>query len=319
MLSRVAENLYWLGRYLERAENTARIVNVNAVLLLDLPKGIAPGWKPLIAISGSENLFDERYRDFDERSVVKFLVGDVENPSSILSSLQMARENTRTIRDIVPREAWEDINELYLQARENLQSGLSKRGRYAYLRGILRGAQTLAGMLAGTMNHDAGYEFLRIGRNLERADMTTRIIHVRSASLLPDEISGLMPFENIQWVSVLKSLTAYQMYRRTMQIKVRRAEVLRFLLQDREFPRAVYRCLSAVEEGVSRLPSNDPPLRAINRLQRSVQSIEAESLSRDQLPELVDQLQIGMGQVHDEITRTYYLTESPAQDAGVTS
>ncbi|MDX1529610.1 MAG: alpha-E domain-containing protein, partial [Gammaproteobacteria bacterium] len=113
MLSRVAENLYWLGRYMERAENTGRIVNVNGNLLLDLPKGIAPGWQPLIEITGSGNFYRKSYNDFEERNVVKFLVGDPQNPGSIISSLSMARENARTIRDIIPRESWELINELY--------------------------------------------------------------------------------------------------------------------------------------------------------------------------------------------------------------
>ncbi len=112
MLSRVAENLYWLGRYVERAENTGRIVNVNANLLLDLPKGIAPGWKPLIEITGSADLYRKSYDDFEERNVVRFLVGDAQNSGSIISSLSAARENARTIRDIVPREAWEQVNEL---------------------------------------------------------------------------------------------------------------------------------------------------------------------------------------------------------------
>jgi uncharacterized alpha-E superfamily protein len=123
MLSRVAENIYWLARYVERAENTARIVTVNANLLLDLPKGIAPGWRPLIDITGANALFEEHYKDYGERQVVRFLLGDERYPGSILSALGAARENCRTIRDVVPREAWEQINELYLFAREELAKG----------------------------------------------------------------------------------------------------------------------------------------------------------------------------------------------------
>lgn len=318
MLSRVAENLYWLGRYTERAENMARIVSVNANLLLDLPKGIAPGWQPLIAITGSNGLFRECYGDYEERSVVRFLVGDSENPDSILSCLVMARENARTIRDIVPREGWEAINELYLFAKENLQSGLSKRGRYAYLKEIFRSAHTIGGMIAGTMNHDAGYDFLRSGRNLERADMTTRIIDVRSASLLPEETASLRPFENIQWVSVLKSLTAYQMYRRAMQVRVRRADVLRFLFQNPVFPRAVYRCVAVVEECVGRLPRNEAPLRVLGRVKRTLQGADVAALTQSAVHEFIDQLQIGLGQIHEEIAKTYFLAApSPVESSAV--
>ncbi|HYN76820.1 MAG TPA: alpha-E domain-containing protein, partial [Lamprocystis sp. (in: g-proteobacteria)] len=176
MLSRVAENIYWLGRYVERAENTARIVSVNANLLLDLPRGIAPGWAPLVYITGANAQFEEHYQDYSERHVVHFLLGDERNSGSTLYALGAARENCRTIRDFVPREAWESLNELYLYARDELARGTSKGGRHTYLKHIIQSAQGFNGLLSGTMLHDQGYEFLHLGRFLERADMTTRII-----------------------------------------------------------------------------------------------------------------------------------------------
>ena len=307
MLSRVAETVYWLGRYMERAENTARIVSVNANLLMDLPKGMAPGWQPLITITGSEALFEKRYAGYEERQVVRFLLGDTENPGSLIACLGMARENARTVRDILPREAWEAINELYLFARDNLQSGLSKRGRYAYLKGTFGAVYAIAGMLDRTMNHDVGYDFMRIGRDLERSDMTTRIVDVRSASLLPEETARRRPFENIQWVSVLKSLSAYQMYRRSMQVRVRRADVLRFLLLNDVFPRSVYRCVAVVEGCMTRLPHNEPPLRALGRLKRWLQGTDVGALEQVDLHEFIDQIQLGLGAVHDETATRYFL------------
>ena len=312
MLSRVAENLYWLGRYVERAENAARIVTVNANLLLDLPGGLAPGWQPLIAITGSEDTYCAKYPDYDEHNVVSFLVGDLDYPNSILACLNYARENARTIRDIVPREAWERINELFLFAQGHLQSGLSKRGRFAYLREIIQGSQTITGMLAGTMNHDAGYEFLCIGQMLERGDMTTRIIDVRSATLLPEMASELIPYENIQWTSVLKSLTAYQMYRQKMQVRVRREDALRFLFQNEDFPRSFYYCVSSVESSVRELPRNDSVRRTLTRLKRNARSADVATLARDhvQLHDFIDRLQIDLGRVHSAVADTYFL---PAQ------
>jgi len=308
MLSRVAETLYWLARYVERAENTARVVSVNANLLLDLPKGIETGWQPLIAITGSEELYRELYPDFEERNVVKYLVGDQTYPSSIIACLGFARENARTIRDFLPREAWELVNELYLYARDQLQSGLSKRDRHTYLKQIILRSQTLDGLLNGTMNHDEGHRFMHVGRMLERGDMTTRIIDVRSATLL-SETTGLLPFENIQWIGVLKSLSAYQMYRRKMQVRVRRANALKFLLTDPEFPRSVYHCVTSVDESVRRLPRNESVRRTLTRLKRYSQQADVAALVEDnvQLHDFIDRLQIGLGRVHEAITTTYFL------------
>jgi uncharacterized alpha-E superfamily protein len=246
MLSRVAENIYWMARYIERAENTARLINVNTFLLLDLPKKVRFGWMPLIEITGSGKLYKQLYNDETERSGVRFLVGDEDNPGSLVASVAQARENVRTIRDVVPRETSEQINELYLFARNNLARGLTHAGRFEYLKSIILRCQTITGLLAGTMVHDAGYDFLRMGRNLERADMTTRLIDVRSANLLPDVSVDLRPFENVQWMSVLKSLSGYQAYRRIMQVNVRRPEVLRFLFQEKNFPRAFYHAICEV-------------------------------------------------------------------------
>lgn len=315
MLSRVAENIYWLGRYMERAENTGRIVNVNGNLLLDLPKGIAPGWQPLIEITGSEESYRQTYNDFEERNVVRFLVADKQNPGSIISSLSMARENARTIRDVIPRESWELINELYLYARDNLQSGLSKRGRYGFMKRIMRASQTFVGLSSGAMSADAGYEFLCLGRILERADMTTRIIDVRSASLIPSETSGLLPFENIQWISVLKSLTAYQMYRQHVQARVRRADALRFLMLDDDFPRSVYGCVALVDESLKELPTSEAPRSAVARLEKVIRSgdIARMAESNSALHGFIDQLQVELGQIHSEIVRTYFHMEESAK------
>ena len=312
MLSRVAESLYWLARYIERAENSARLINVNAHLLLDLPIDMARDWTPLVVITGSTELFTERYDSYDERNVVRFLTTDAANPGSILSSLSLAREGARTIRETIPRELWELINELYLFAKENANAGVSKRRRFDYLEHIIRGAQTVVGMTHGIMNHDAGFEFLRIGRILERADMTTRIIDVRSASLLPGKASTLGPFENIQWMSVLKSLTGYQVYRQSIQAGVRRDLVLAFLLLDTEFPRSFSRCVNVVVESIEPLPNGKAVLRELRKLRRKVKQSNIAELgnSQDALNVFLDELQIGLATVHKRIAATWFLPNS---------
>lgn len=308
MLSRVAERIYWMARYIERSENIARMIKVNSYLLLDLPRKARFGWGPLIDIMGAGELFYKIYKEPSERNVVKFLIGDERNSGSILMSLKSARENARTIRDIIPREAWELTNELYLLAKKEVQTGMSQNHRQDYLDSIIGGTQQNTGLLAGTMTHDEGYNFLRMGRNLERADMTTRLIDVRSANLLPDQDGALSPFENIQWMSVLKSLTAYQMYRRQMQGPVRRGVVLDFLFKSREFPRAVYHTLSEVESCLSGLPHNEAPLRSVTHLQRLVKESEPAKLPAPALHAFIDDLQLELDKLHNTIADTYFKT-----------
>jgi len=313
MLSRVAENFYWLGRYAERAENTARITMVNANLLLDLPKGLTPGWASLVTITGGRERFTEHYPDFEERHVVRFLLTDRRNPGSMVSSLAAARENARTVREVLPSEAWALLNELYHHAIEGGQAGVSKRGRYRYLQNVVRGVQTLSGALLGTMNHDEGYAFLRTGRVLERGDMTTRIVDVRSESLLRDEQTGLPPFEGAQWRSVLKSLSGYQMYRQTMHARIRRNAVLAFLLQSDVFPRAVNRCLKVIDESLSELPNNDPPRRLAASVRRMIARADIDTLAVDKkaLRNFLDVLQGEFGELHEDIARCWFLAAPP--------
>jgi len=313
MLSRVAESIYWMARYVERAENTARMVNVNMNLMLDLPRAVRPGWDRLVEISGAAPLFDELHRRADERVVMRFLLGDLRNPGSMLSSLNQARENARTIRDIIPREAWEQLNTLYRESQDGIARGLTQKGRFDYLRGVIRGSQTLTGILAGCMTQDHGYAFLKVARNLERADMTTRIIDVRSADLLGGESKEadelLAPYANLQWMSVLKSLTGYQMYRREMQVRVQRPEVLRFLLQNERFPRAVNHCLGQVEQCLAQLPRSDDSRRIARAVTKRVEAAPLEELDQAALHEFIDQLQLGMGEIHESISATYFRHE----------
>lgn len=308
MLARVAETLFWMSRYLERAENMARLINVNANLLLDIPKKTTLGWEPLIDITGTREHYLKSNENFEERSVLRYLVSDVDSPVSIVSALKSARENARTIRDVIPREAWEQINALNYYATDQLSAGLSKRGRFSYLKEIILRNQTISGLLAGTMNQDQGYLFIRMGRNLERADMTTRIIDVRTANLLTNENMELRPFENIQWMSVLKSLTAYQMYRQSMQARVRRGDVLKFLFQSKKFPRSIYFCAQQLEQCVLQLPNFEEVLNQIHSLMDMVQGADLEALDQNQLHEFIDQCQIEFNAIHNALVDNYFLS-----------
>jgi uncharacterized alpha-E superfamily protein len=316
MLSRVAERIYWMARYLERAENTARIVNVNSNLLLDLPRSITLGWEPLINITGSKISFRRRRLVNKERNVVQFLISDLKNPGSLLNTLQYARENARTIRDIIPREAWEHINALYLSTKSELPGGLAQRRRFDFLGSVISGTQQITGLLAGTMLHDAGYYFLRMGRNLERADMTTRIIDVQASNLLPDNPEELLPYENIQWMSVLQSLSGYQSYRQKMQGRVHRGAVLGFLLQDKEFPRAFLHCLGEVGNCLGYLPRSDLLIAETNRIEKRVSKLDTERLQKQTIHEFIDSLQKELGKIHNMISRNYFIIPVEKKKSG---
>ncbi|HCB12313.1 MAG TPA: hypothetical protein DEP36_01895 [Gammaproteobacteria bacterium] len=330
MLSRVAQNIYWVARYLERAEDTARIINVNTNLLLDLPRNTTFGWLPLIFIVGAEDLFFKKdpNRLADENAVVKFLISDRDHPGSIISSLASARENLRTTRDTVPQEAWEQINSLYIYARDHVPT---RRGRFEFLRRVIHGVQQINGMLAGAMSRTAAYDFVWMGRHLERADMTTRILDVRSANLLPranqpvtqtqDSPDGGLaqgqsmgapereeqdPFESIQWMSVLKSLSAYQMYRQQVRLRVGGPDVVKFLLQNEFFPRAVACCLKEVEICLLELPGNTVPLAGIAALKQWLNSAAVPDLAHEGLHEFIDELQVGFGELHGQIAAAYF-------------
>ena len=340
MLSRVAQNIYWMTRQIERAEDTARLINVNANLLLDLPRNTTFGWLPLIFIVGAEKLFFEKdpNRLADEANVVKFLISDRDHPSSIISSLAAARENLRTTRDTVPQEAWEQINGLYIYARDHVPS---RRGRYEFLRRVIHGAQQIGGLLAGAMSRTAAYDFVRLGHYLERADMITRILDVRSANLLSragqtqtqtqtqaptqtqtqtqtqiqaqiqtqtvvPEQEEQDPFESIQWMSVLKSLSAYQMYRQQVRVRVSGPDVLKFLLQDEYFPRAVAFCMRQLEICLRKLPQNEASLAALAEIKQKLNTAAVPELAHEGLHEFIDEVQIGFGELHNQIAAAYF-------------
>jgi uncharacterized alpha-E superfamily protein len=304
-----------MARYLERSEDMARLINVNARLLMDLPKGTSLGWEPLIDITGSREAFLESHDSFDERVVLKYLITEKKSPISLLSNLEAAKENARTIRDVIPRECWEEINRLHLYAKENLNQGFSKRGRHAYLTEIIRSNQLITGLLAGTMNQDVGYLFLKLGRNLERADMTTRFIDVRTQNLFEiGEDLAPKAFDNIQWMNVLKSLTGYQMYRREMQVGIRHSQVLWFLFMSKVFPRSVLCCIDEIKRSIEKLPNQNKPYEAISQLKQTLSQTDFQTLDHKSLHKLIDDIQLLTADVHNALCNTYFLSSIATQE-----
>jgi uncharacterized alpha-E superfamily protein len=317
VLSRVAENVYWLARYLERAENTARLVDVNTNLRLDLPVGYRPGWLPLIDITGSREIFDRLEKRTEERDIVHFLIAALDNPGSILASIRSARENARTLRDVLPNEVWEHLNELFMEIKEELPGVLNKRTRFKFLQRLIRGMQTLSGEFEGTMSRSDAYTLLMLGRNLERADMTSRIIDVRSAQQLPVDSPELATSDTFQWMNLLKTLSGYQMYRLSQRTRLSRSAVLEFVLRDRQFPRACLFCLKEVEQFLRALPRSDAILFSLAGACAFLESAALEILDQPGLHELIDRLQLHIIVVHEGIAETYFPPRAAAGQSQV--
>jgi uncharacterized alpha-E superfamily protein len=254
----------------------------------------------------ARELFDQHYQQSDEASVAAFLITDTRNPSSILSSLTAARENARTIREIIPRETWELINSIFLLANEHKNQIQNSRYRHDYLKKVIQANQAITGNLSGTMSHDEGYGFLRLGRNIERADMTTRIIDVRSANLLTEIDNHIAPFENIQWMNVLKSLSGYQMYRRQMRLRIQRQDVLRFLLLNNKFPRALKHILHQIQYCLIDLPNNAAVMGEVNAVIEQLDTAQPETLKQDMLHHFIDEMQKGLNHLHNKMTESYF-------------
>lgn len=306
MLSRVAERMYWFGRYIERIENTARLVNVNANVLLDLPRMVKHIWPGTIDITGSNEQFYSKYDKADERNVIRFMLADDSNQSSIMCSIRMARENVRTTREIMPSESWEQVNEFYLFLKQNINNVVRRSGRHEFLDDVINHCHQINGLLMSNMSHNEAYHFIRIGKDIERADMSTRIVDVGCLNLLQRKNNTPETFDNILWMNILRSLSGYQMYKQHVRDRVNGEDVVSFLIQDENFPRTVAYCLSEMNQCAMTLPNNDHVLRGITRLQRMITEMDVQKLLEKGLHEFIDELQINLGEIHDLVRQTWF-------------
>jgi uncharacterized alpha-E superfamily protein len=313
LLSRVAERIYWSARYLERAENTSRLARVYGNLLLDLPRQAGLQWDLLIRITGCSNLYGELHPHPAADSAERFFVADRNNPSSIRSSLAQAREAIRTTRDIVPSEAWRSVNELCMYVGKELDAASSARRRYAIHTTVVEGCQQIGGLLADTMSHDAGYQFFRIGRALERADMTTRVIDVAAATLLGRD--DLARFDNTLWMAVLQSLSGYQMYRQKVRRRIYGPDVITYLLKDQQFPRAYAFALRELGGALALLPRNAAPHKKLGDLRRMLAVLATDKLDNAALHQWIDDAQRELGELHGSIHDTWFAPSTAAPAA----
>ena len=234
MLSRVADSIYWMNRYVERAENVARFVDVNLNLLLDSPPGMQQQWAPLVVTTGDQDIFKERYGEATAENVLRFLTFDKEYPNSIISCLRTARENARSVREVISSEMWEQVNAFYLMVKEAADTG-SISNLHIFFPEVKMSSHLFAGVMEATMAHTEGWHFGQLGRLLERADKTARILDVKYYILLPSVSDVGSPLDDLQWIALLKSASAYEMYRKC-QYRITPKAVTEFLILNRDFP-----------------------------------------------------------------------------------
>lgn len=307
MLSRVADSLFWMSRYVERAENVARFLAVNDYLALDLP-GDIDIWEPLVSAAGDTALFEELFDEVNPDNVAAFMSSCTRNPNSILSSIQAARANARSVREFITLEMWEELNGLYLMLQSLPPDTRIPAHR---LNDVIRYCQLLFGITDATMSHGEGWEFTRMGRTLERADKTTRILDVRYFLLLPTGPANARPYDDILWAALLRSISGLEMYRKQHRQLVP-DRVVAFLMLDEEFPRSVHHCLISAEEAVRAI--SDTPSRTFhNRAEQLLGRFRSELdyLSVDEIMamgvhEFVDEIQFKLNGVNDAIFETFF-------------
>ncbi|MFT7231847.1 MAG: putative alpha-E superfamily protein [Cyclobacteriaceae bacterium] len=325
MLSRVANSLFWLGRYTERAENYARFIDVNFNLSLDLPPGLKEQWEPLVTTTGDREAYLKLYSDFSRENVIKFLAFDDKNPNCIYSCISIARENARIIRDSISKETWEVLNELYYYVGSLKKSRVwKKEDPKDYFKQIKYKLQLLNGIAYDTTPRTQWWYFSKMGQFLERADKTSRILDVKYHFLLPSVEEVGSPLDFLHWTALLKSVSGFNAYRKFYgQIKA--SSIVEYLVLNRYFPRSVLFCLIEVEKCLheiseSKTGFSNPAEKAIGNLRADLEYADINDVFGLGLHEYLDNLQVRVDEISDAIFHQYfkikpnYISQSQSQE-----
>lgn len=324
MLSRVANSIYWMCRYLERAENVARFIDVNLHLMLDLSVEAAAQWRALVTTTAGEGRFRARYGEdaATQENVLQFLIFDRENPDSILSCVRAARENARSVRQSISSEMWELLNRLHLRLRRASSDADLLEAPYEFLADIKNSSHLFLGLTESTMSHNEAWHWARLGRLIERADKTSRIVDVKYYFVLPTLEYVGAPYDNLHWAALLKSATAFEMYRKRYR-RIAPNWVAEFLILDREFPRSIRHCLIKAEESLHAITGSpigtfrNGAEQLLGRLRSDFDFARIEEIIGHGLHEYLDDFQRRLNGVDDAIFETFMAARTPEGAGGV--
>jgi uncharacterized alpha-E superfamily protein len=311
MLSRVADSIYWMSCYIERAENTARFVDVVRHLVLDLPDQVTNQWESLVEATGDLEPFTRRYGDATEANVIRFLTFDRENPNSIYSCLCSARENARSVREAISSEMWEQINRSYLMVKDSQACDRIDDDPAAFFSHFKKACHLFVGITDTTMTHGDGWHFGRMGRLIERADKTSRMIDVKYYVLLPRVDYVGSPYDSLQWAALLKSLSAFEMYRKQFH-QILPKHVAEFLILDRRFPRSMHYCLIKAEESLHVITGSPMATfsnlaeQRIGRLRAELDYADIQEILDAGLHEYLDEFQIKLNDFTDAVFKNFF-------------
>ncbi|AWW29289.1 alpha-E domain-containing protein [Echinicola strongylocentroti] len=318
MLSRVANSIYWLGRYLERAENYARFIDVNFNLMLDLPPGLKAQWEPLVLATGDHAHYVKSHKDFDKRSVIFFMTLDRSNPNSILSAITYARENGRIVREHLSKETWEKINGLYHMLNNTSERKIwGKKDPRSFFEDIKYQIQLLYGLADTTVARTEGWYFRTLGMYLERADKTSRILDVKYHMLLPSPQEVGSPLDFLHWNALLKSVSAFNTYRR-LYGTIESSGLLEFLVFNRRFPRSIYFCIKEAEDCLHMISDSqnydfkNSAEKEIGALRSKLAFSDIADIIKDGLHESIDEIQQKINVISSEIELSFFQIKQPS-------
>jgi uncharacterized alpha-E superfamily protein len=312
MLSRVANHIYWLGRYLERAENYARFIDVNFNLMQDLPMDLKEQWAPLVAATGDLEMYLKKYQGYERHQVMYFLTFDQDNPNSMLSAVTKARENARIIRENLSKETWEKANELYYMLQTGHEKKVwKKEDPRQFYEQVKNQILLIYGLADATVARTEGWYFRQLGQLLERADKTSRILDVKYHILLPSAVEVGSPLDFLHWMALLKSVTGFNTYRR-LYGNINPSGVVDFLVLNKYFPRSIYYCLKEAERCLHCISGNvsdgfnNPAEKTIGEIRSRLEYSELDDIISSGLHEYLDTLQVKINHISDLIDINYF-------------
>jgi len=320
MLSRVADSIYWMSRYVERAESLARFVDVTHHMSLDLPPGSEQQWGALIYASGDHEYFKEHYGEPTRDNVIRMLTFDSNYAGSILSCVQAARENARSIRESIASEMWEQLNQFYITVRDAAKAG-SLDSPNEFFQYIKSSSHLFVGITVATFSQGEAWHFARLGRVLERADKTSRILDVKYFTLLPSVHDVGTPIDDLQWSAVLRSVSGFEMYRKRHH-GITPKRVVGFLVLDRLFPRAIMHCVGTANRSLHVISGSPEGTfwniadKRLGQLYSELAYSTVDEIIAIGLHEFLDSLQTRLNAVGDGVTESFIAMEPDRQVAG---